>query len=108
MRTQLYHVKLIAPDGAHAEFQASEDRAIARSAAQAGINLTTGCLQGRCAICRASVVSGTVKAVRRPSKNATGDPLVRADGFVLLRSVGPASDLMIEALSPWRESDTSK
>ncbi len=83
-------------------FAATAGRSVVRSAAAAGYALTTGCLQGRCAICRARLLTGEVAALRRRSKHALADPARRADGCVLLCSVEPCSDLELEALSPWR------
>ena len=88
--------------GERTEFAASAAQSIARSAEAVGVILTTGCRQGRCAICRARLVSGSVAGVRRRSPNAVGDPAHRADGCVLLCSVAPTSDVVIAPRSPWR------
>ena len=98
-----HRVTLVAPDATTANFAAASGRSIVKSAQSAGYELTTGCLQGRCAICRARLLSGTVAALRRPSPNAIGDAAHRADGCVLLCSVGPLSDVVLAPLSPWRE-----
>ncbi len=99
-----FEVTLRDEDGAEVRFHAAAGRSIVKSAARAGYVLTTGCLQGRCAICRARLLSGTVTSLRGYSKHAVSDPAARADGCVLLCSVGPRSDLVLEALSPWREA----
>ena len=98
----MFRVLIQDQDGAQAEFTSAPGRALARAAAAAGIVLTTGCLQGRCAICRARLLSGSVTPVRRPSANAVGNPAERADGCVLLCSVAATSDVVVAPLSPWR------
>jgi len=90
--------------GAHAVFEAAEGRSIVKAARAAGIVLTSGCLQGRCAICRGRLLRGKVGLIRRPSPNAVGSPLERADGCVLFCSVDARSDLVIEPLSPWHRA----
>ena len=100
--TVQYAVSLINAAGEVVHFDAPANRPLFRSAYNAGLVLTTGCLQGRCAICRARLISGHVKSLRRASKNAVTDPADRADGCVLLCAVGPASDVVLEPLGPWR------
>lgn len=97
----MFRVVLEGDAGVRAEFEAAAGRALARAAAAAGIVLTTGCLQGRCAICRARLISGSVTAVRRPSVNAVGNPAERADGCVLLCSVAATSNVVVAPLGPW-------
>ena len=98
-----YDVVLRGADGGKAEFTCEAGRSVARAASNAGYELTTGCRQGRCAICRARIFEGKVRPVRRASKNATGTPAEREDGCVLLCAVSPDSDLVVEPLSPWLE-----
>ena len=97
----MFRVSLTSETQDAIEFDAPAGRSIVKSAAAAGYSLTTGCLQGRCAICRAELLAGSVTVLRRVSKNAVGNPAERADGCVLLCSVGPTSDLRLAALSPW-------
>ena len=85
----LHRVTLVAKDGARTEFQAPAGRSLMQAAAQHGLRITSGCLQGRCAICRARLLKGSVSALR-------------ADGTVLLCSVAATSDVEIAPLSPWR------
>lgn len=99
----MFRVVLEGEAGVRVEFEAAPGRALARAAAAAGIVLTTGCLQGRCAICRARLLSGSVAPVRRPSVHAVGNPADRADGCVLLCSVAATSDVVVAPLGPWRE-----
>ena len=100
-----FAVKLHGPKGASVQFVAANGRSIVRSAAIAGLKLTTGCLQGRCAICRARLLSGDVHGLRKHAKHAINSPVDRADGYVLLCSVAPHSDLELELLSPWEIID---
>ena len=101
-----YRVSLIAADGARVEFEAPPAQSLVRAAARAGLLITTGCLQGRCAICRARLLSGTVTTVRPPSPNAVGSVAQGADGLILLCSVAATSDLEVAPLSPWRAQIT--
>lgn len=96
-----FTVTLLGEPDERVSFPASAGRSIVRAAAAAGYELTTGCLQGRCAICRARLLSGEVGVLRRRSKNAVGDPADRPDGCVLLCSVAPRSDVVVEPLGPW-------
>ena len=82
--------------------RAAAGRSLVKAAQLAGIELTSGCLQGRCAICRARLLAGKVGALRRPSPHAVGDPVQRADGHVLPCSVGALSDIVLAPASPWR------
>jgi ferredoxin len=97
-----YRVSLIAADGARVEFDAAPAQSLVKAAARAGYRITSGCLQGRCAICRARLLSGTVLPLRRPSPNAVGTALHSVDGLVLLCSVTAASDVEVAPLSAWR------
>ena len=98
----VHRVVLIAADGARVEFTALSGRSVARAAALAGIRITSGCLQGRCAVCRARLLRGSVLPLRTPSANGVGGGPVRTDGTVLLCSVAATSDIEISPLSPWR------
>ena len=98
----VHRVTLIAADGARVEFTAQSGRSLVRSAALAGVRITSGCLQGRCAICRARLLRGSVTPLRVPSANGVGEGPLRADGTVLLCSVAASSDIELAPLSPWR------
>lgn len=97
-----YRVSLIATDGARVEFDAAPAQSLVKAAARAGYRITSGCLQGRCAICRAHLLSGTVLPLRRASPNVVGTALHSVDGLVLLCSVTAASDVEVAPLSAWR------
>lgn len=88
-------------------FDCETGRTVVRAARNAGYELMTGCLQGRCAICRARLLEGSVTAIRRRSKNAVSDPANRRDGCVLLCSVGPVSDIVVEPLAPWEHIEST-
>ena len=103
----IHRVVLQAANASAVEFAAAAGRSLVKSARSAGYELTTGCLQGRCAICRARVISGTVADLRRPSPHAIGNASERMDGCVLLCSVGPLSDVVLEPLGPWRPCGAS-
>lgn len=89
------------PDQEPIRFRAARGQSIVRAAAAAGFALTTGCLQGRCAICRARLADGEVVSLKRRARHAVTDPANRADGCVLLCSVAACSDLTLDALGPW-------
>lgn len=59
-------------------------------------------MQGRCQICRAKLVAGTVKSLRPLSKYATVDPAAMPDGSVLPCSVVARSDVSLAPRGPWR------
>ena len=97
-----YRVRLTAADGRRVEFEAVPGQSLVKAAARAGYLITTGCLQGRCTICRANLLSGSVAPLRRPSHYAVGSAAQRLDGLILLCSVAATSDLEIAPLSAWR------
>ena len=96
-----FQIRLNHLDGGQVAFSGEPEVSIARSAALAGIQLTTGCLQGRCAICRAYLQQGSVRLRRRPSPSALTSPLARTDGTVLLCAIVPLSAVELTPLSPW-------
>lgn len=101
-----YHCELQSSAGEAVSFPVNHGQSVVKAAAKAGYVLTTGCLQGRCAICRARLISGHVTRLRRASKHATANPAERADGCVLLCSVTAQSDLVVAPLSPWHTTTT--
>lgn len=96
-----FTIRLLGDAGPAVLYRAAAGQSLVKSAALAGVRFTTGCLQGRCAICRARLVEGAVTPLRRPSPHATSNPATRPDGCVLMCSIGPLSDLVLEPLSPW-------
>jgi ferredoxin len=99
---KLHRVVLLAADGTQLEFDASGRHSLVKAAALAGVRVTSGCLQGRCAICRARLLRGQVTPLRGPSKHGAGNGPLWADGTILLCSVAATSDIEIAPLSPWR------
>lgn len=97
-----FRVTLCADDGARVEFDAAPRQSLVRAAARAGYLITTGCLQGRCAICRATLLRGSVAPLRRPSPNMTA--MLASDGEAVVRlcSVVASSDLELAPFSRWR------
>lgn len=94
-----HRVTLVAADGTRVAFDAAPQQSLVRAAARAGILITSGCLQGRCAICRGKLISGAVAPLRRPSPHAVATD---GEGVVRLCSVSARSDLEIAPLSRWR------
>jgi ferredoxin len=97
-----FRVGLIGVDGRRVEFAAPPAQSLVKAAARAGYLVTTGCLQGRCAICRARLLSGAVIPLRRPSPNAVSAGAQLAAGLVLMCSVAAGSDVELAPLSAWR------
>ena len=100
--SQQFEVTLISNDVAVLRFSCADKLSIMRGALLAGIELSAGCMQGRCQICRARLYSGTVKSLRPLSKYATVDPAAMPDGSVLPCSIVPRSDVIIAPRGPWR------
>ena len=100
--SQQFEVTLISNDVPVLRFSCSGKLSIMRAALLAGVELSAGCMQGRCQICRARLCSGTVKSLRPLSKYATVDPAAMPDGMVLPCSIVPCSDVAIAPRGPWR------
>ena len=83
-------------------FDCPENLSIFRGARLAGIEMSAGCMQGRCQICRATLLSGEVKSLRPLSKYATNDPAALPNNAVLPCSVVPCSDVTLSPRGPWR------
>ena len=82
-------------------FYALPGVSLVNAARNAGIKLTTGCLQGRCAICRAQVLDGTFTVLKHNVKNARGSVTERVDGCVLTCCTSARSDLLLAPLGEW-------
>lgn len=87
-------------------FDCAAHLSILRAAKNAGIELSAGCMQGRCYTCRARLVRGTVKNVRALSRYATVDPADLGDSRVLLCSVAPTDDITVRPEGPWESIKT--
>ena len=99
-----YRVGLNAADGARVEFEALPGQSLVKAAARAGYLMTIGCLQGRCAICRAHLLHGTVAPLRRPSPNSVTPHNGDAADVVRLCSVSASSHLEVAPFSPWHHA----
>ena len=97
-----FRVTLYADDGARVEFDAAPRQSLVKAAARAGYLITTGCLQGRCAICRATLLRGVVAPLRRASPNTGAVHASDDNAVVRLCSVVAGSDVELAPFSPWR------
>jgi ferredoxin len=70
-----------------------EDQTILQVALDSGADLPSSCLAGVCTTCAAKVVSGTVE---QPDAMGVSSDL-QAEGYVLLCTAYPRSDLEVEA-----------
>ncbi len=77
------------------EFLIEGNDSILDGALRAGLSLNYGCSSGNCGLCKAKVVSGTVKNIRH-SDFVLSDA-EKADGIILLCTHTAVSDLVIEA-----------
>lgn len=102
MSAAVHRVRLRAADGASVAFDCPEGSSVFHAAQRAGYEMRTGCMQGRCAICRCRLEAGAVRSIRRPSRHAAADPARREDGHVLICSVTPTCDIELRVRSPWR------
>ncbi len=75
-------------------FEVHGRESVLDAAIRAGLHLDYGCNTGLCGRCRARVVSGRVEALRPTDYGFS--PKERAEGYVLLCSVTPVSDVVIE------------
>jgi CDP-4-dehydro-6-deoxyglucose reductase len=75
-------------------FQVQGRESVLDAAIRAGLDLDYGCNTGTCGRCRARLLSGQVEALRRPDYRFSA--VERAQGHVLLCSVTPRSDVVIE------------
>ncbi|MGR8949903.1 MAG: 2Fe-2S iron-sulfur cluster-binding protein [Gammaproteobacteria bacterium] len=106
--TITYTVILLTQSTPVLSFRCADNQSIFRAARRAGIEMSAGCMQGRCQICRAVLSDGTVKSLRPLSPYATVDPAAMPDNNVLPCSVVPTSDVSIAPRGPWRVIEESK
>jgi CDP-4-dehydro-6-deoxyglucose reductase, E3 len=78
----------------HQEFLVEGADTVLEAALRAGLSISYGCSNGNCGECKARVVSGEVREVR-PHDFVIGE-LERAQGYTLLCSVAPVTDLVVE------------
>ena len=70
---------------------------------RAGLAMNYGCSSGNCGLCKARVVAGQVEKIRHQDYVLT--EAEKTQGYVLLCSHAPASDLVIEALEANRANE---
>jgi ferredoxin len=80
-------------NGATSTVQVPADQTILQVALDSGIELPSSCLAGVCTTCAAKVVSGTVE---QPDAMGVSSEL-QAEGYVLLCTAYPRSDVTVEA-----------
>jgi ferredoxin len=84
-----YQVRLVNPErNLDRTISVSDDRYILDEAAEAGIRLPSGCLQGECSTCLAKLVSGEVDQ----SEQAFLKPSEIAEGYTVTCVAYPRSD----------------
>ena len=96
-----FKISLIRDGNLSDTFYALPGVSLVNAASNEGIKLTTGCLQGRCAICRARVLDGIFTVLKHNMKNARGTVSERADGCVLICCISANSDLLLAPLGEW-------
>ena len=92
-------VTLIDRHGRLIVFPCGLDEPVYKAAGRAGYELTLGCMQGRCRICSAKLISGEVKYLRSIPKEEVGKLSGSQD--VLLCSYAPQVDTTLQTCSPW-------
>ena len=75
-------------------FEVQGRESILDAAIRSGIALDYGCNTGTCGRCKARLVAGDVEALRRPDYSFSRAE--QAEGYVLLCSVTPVSDVVLE------------
>ena len=84
-----------------AVFYCRHKLSVLRAAKNTGIELSAGCMQGRCYTCRATLITGSVTNSRGRSPYATVDPADLGNAQILLCSVTPTSDIIVTPDGPW-------
>jgi len=85
------------------EFFVEGNDSILDAALRAGIPLNFGCSSGSCGLCKARVVAGQVQKIRHHDYQLS--EMERIQGYCLLCSHTPVSDLVIEALEAGGPAD---
>jgi CDP-4-dehydro-6-deoxyglucose reductase len=75
-------------------FAVEGDDTVLEAALRAGLSIPYGCSNGACGQCRARVLSGEARYVR--SHDLVLSEVERSQGFALMCSVAPVTDLVIE------------
>ncbi len=87
-------VTLLGRDGARTSFDCLPGTPIAAAATRAGVRMTLGCQQGRCAICASRLVEGEARAL-------SGTPQQGGADRIYPCRYTPVTDLVVEPLGPW-------
>lgn len=85
------------------EFLVEGSDTVLEAALRAGLSLNYGCSNGNCGECKARIVSGQVREVR-PHDHVISE-LERLQGYTLLCTVAPITDLVIEGGVAHRPED---
>jgi ferredoxin len=93
-----YRVRLHLPDGSKKELQVGEDEHIWDAAHNQGIELPSICHQGRCLTCAGRLLA---PGDWDSSDSVRYFPEDRAEGFILLCTARPRSDLEILTHQQW-------
>ncbi len=96
-------VTLTSDKQATVSFDCPPKISILRAAKNAGLELSAGCMQGRCYTCRSRLLEGHVVNARALSRYATVDPADLGDGRILLCSVTPTTDVIVVPEGPWAD-----
>ena len=94
-----YTVTLLDKGGSHIAFPCGPNEPIYKAGERAGYELTLGCMQGRCTICKAKLISGEVKFLRPIPKEAEGCLPGAPD--ILLCSYAPQVDTTLQPYGRW-------
>jgi len=99
--TVTFKVTLESTNATAISFQCPPKTSILRAAKNAGLELSAGCMQGRCYTCRARLLDGAVVTSRALSRYATVNPADLGEGRILLCSVTPTQDVVVMPEGPW-------
>ena len=96
-----YTVTLISDTQATVDFTCPPKQSILRAAKKSGLELSAGCMQGRCYTCLSVLIEGAVVNSRALSRHATVDPANLGDRKILLCSVTPVENVVVKPHGPW-------
>lgn len=96
-----FRVTLVSDTQESVSFGCAPQASILRSAKNADLELSAGCMQGRCYTCRSLLLDGSVTNSRPLSRYATVDPADLGERRILLCSVTPVSDVVVKPEGPW-------
>jgi ferredoxin len=93
MAAKIYAALIYTPDGLGHRISVPEDAHVLDAGLDAGLELPYSCLQGWCLTCAAKVLEGSVD--QTDSRRYFAED--RAEGFVLLCTARPRSDLVLKS-----------